>query len=194
MQWAKIASPCPDSTKLRSMRRLPCGGAILASELPKFFDLFSISEMRTPGADLGLGPPVAYRILSLFGASVSVANQDPSLKDAMRRGLHQLRLAGSIHPASGLQHHEVSFYAGCRPEPPSLVYIVFYDYGPSSKRGFVYLPGRGDASYGLNTGTIWHGRGIEGHWFFAADSWEHFVRPLIAEALRRSSSTAFQRG
>jgi two-component system sensor histidine kinase/response regulator len=42
--------------------------------LPKFFDVFSVGEASTPGKDLGLAPAVAYRILSLFGASVSVAN------------------------------------------------------------------------------------------------------------------------
>lgn len=46
--------------------------------LPKFFDLFAVSEGSTPGGDLGLGPAVAYRILALSGASVSVANRDPS--------------------------------------------------------------------------------------------------------------------
>jgi two-component system, sensor histidine kinase and response regulator len=57
--------------------------------LPKFFDLFSIGQAITPGGDLGLGPPMAYRILSLFGASVSVKNREPAgirlsvlLKDA----------------------------------------------------------------------------------------------------------------
>jgi len=52
------------------------GRTIPDSALPKFFDLFAIAETSTPGGDLGLGPPVAYRILSLFGASVSVANRD----------------------------------------------------------------------------------------------------------------------
>jgi two-component system, sensor histidine kinase and response regulator len=46
--------------------------------LPKLFDLFSVDESSTPGRDLGLGPAVAHRILSLFGASVSVANREPS--------------------------------------------------------------------------------------------------------------------
>jgi signal transduction histidine kinase len=46
--------------------------------LRKFFDLFSIGEAITPGGDLGLGPPVAYRILSLFDASVTVANREQS--------------------------------------------------------------------------------------------------------------------
>ena len=65
------------------------GRTIPGGALAKFFDLFSIGEAITPGGDLGLGPPVAYRILSLFGASVTVANRDPSgirltilLKDA----------------------------------------------------------------------------------------------------------------
>ncbi len=54
------------------------GGTIPGAALAKFFDLFSIGEAITAGGDLGLGPPVAYRILMLFGASVSVANRDPS--------------------------------------------------------------------------------------------------------------------
>ena len=54
------------------------GRTIPGSALAKFFDLFSIGETITFGEDLGLGPPLAYRILSLFGASVSVANRAPS--------------------------------------------------------------------------------------------------------------------
>ncbi len=52
------------------------GKLIPAAALDKFFDVFSISESGTGGGDLGLGPAVAYRILALFGASVSVANLD----------------------------------------------------------------------------------------------------------------------
>ncbi len=54
------------------------GRTIPSAVLPKFFDIFSIGQAITPGGDLGLGPPVAYRILSLLGASVSVANREPS--------------------------------------------------------------------------------------------------------------------
>ena len=55
-----------------------CGNRIPAAALHKFFDLFSIGEAITPGGDLGLGPPVAFRILSLFGGSVTVENREPS--------------------------------------------------------------------------------------------------------------------
>jgi DNA-binding response OmpR family regulator len=54
------------------------GKAIPMDQVSKFFDLFSISEASTPGGDLGLGPPVAYRILALFDGAVTVANRDPS--------------------------------------------------------------------------------------------------------------------
>ncbi len=54
------------------------GRALPSAALEKFFDVFAIGEALTPGGDLGLAPALAYRILSLFGASVTVANLDPS--------------------------------------------------------------------------------------------------------------------
>jgi two-component system, sensor histidine kinase and response regulator len=53
-------------------------GRIPESAIANFFQVFSIGEAITPGGDLGLGPPVAQRILSLFGGSVSVENLEPS--------------------------------------------------------------------------------------------------------------------
>lgn len=65
------------------------GRTIPSGALPKFFDLFSIGEAITPGGDLGVGLPLAYRILALCGGSVSVTNREPAgiritvvLKDA----------------------------------------------------------------------------------------------------------------
>ena len=54
------------------------GKTLPDSALPRFFDVFSIGEEMTPGGDLGLRPALAYRILSLFGASVSVAKREPT--------------------------------------------------------------------------------------------------------------------
>jgi two-component system sensor histidine kinase/response regulator len=52
------------------------GRTIPGPALAKFFDLFSIGEALIPGGNMGLGAPMAYRILSLFGGSVSIANRD----------------------------------------------------------------------------------------------------------------------
>jgi hypothetical protein len=75
--------------------------AILGNQFPLAIFYFAVGSSGSgryfgelffdPAADrdLGLGPPMAYRILSLFGASVSVRNRQPSgiqltisLKDA----------------------------------------------------------------------------------------------------------------
>jgi signal transduction histidine kinase len=65
----------PDSIRVMITSR---GEMIPVDVLAKFFDLFSISEASTPGGNLGLGPAVAARILSLFGGSVAVENCNPS--------------------------------------------------------------------------------------------------------------------
>jgi len=53
-------------------------GRIPESAIANFFHVFSIGETITPGGDLGLGPPVSQRILSLFGGSITVENLEPS--------------------------------------------------------------------------------------------------------------------
>jgi signal transduction histidine kinase len=66
--------PSPDSPRVIIDSH---GRNIPGSALAKFFDVFSIAEAITPGGDLGVGPALAYRIVSLFGGSVSVANRTP---------------------------------------------------------------------------------------------------------------------
>jgi hypothetical protein len=88
----------------------------------------------------------------------------------------------------GLHHYKVSFYEGCelresspcRTSEPSLAYVVYYAYNPSSGDGFVYLPGRGGEFAQLNTSHIYRGQGYEGRWFRASKAWNDFVRPIIA--------------
>jgi len=100
------------------------------------------------------------------------------------------------HPADP-QRYEVSFYwMGCPTRTPGdcgdgvpvLAYVVFYEYDASSKRGFVYLPDE-DAPRGhggMNSGTIYRGPGVAGHWFRATTSWAEFVGPLVGKAPHRS--------
>ena len=81
------------------------GKTIPTPVLPKFFDLFSIGDASTAAGALGLGPAVAYRILSLFGAAVSVANRDPSgiqLTVSLRRAPPNAGDSGSCGYHSGI--------------------------------------------------------------------------------------------
>jgi two-component system sensor histidine kinase/response regulator len=66
--------------------RQTCGTMILISRgktipsqlLPGFFETFAIAEAGTAAGDIGLGPALASRILSLFGGSVTVENLSPA--------------------------------------------------------------------------------------------------------------------
>jgi hypothetical protein len=83
-----------------------------------------------------------------------------------------------------LPRYEVSFYVkhASRPLTPQqeqLAYIVSYEPDLAGHRGYVYLPGRGDEPYVLNTRTIFRRR--EGHWFRASDAWNRAAMRLIGE-------------
>jgi DNA-binding response OmpR family regulator len=52
-------------------------GQIIPAELiSRFFEVFSVVDSVVPGDDIGLGPPVAERIVALFDGSISVENMD----------------------------------------------------------------------------------------------------------------------
>jgi len=54
------------------------GRQIPPKALARFFDVFSVGEPVAPGGgDLGLGPPMAERILALFGGTVTAENVEP---------------------------------------------------------------------------------------------------------------------
>jgi two-component system sensor histidine kinase/response regulator len=56
------------------------GPTLPAPLVAKFFDLLSIGESDTAGGDVGLGPAVASRILSLFGGSIGVENLEGGIR------------------------------------------------------------------------------------------------------------------
>ena len=91
-----------DTTRVVMQSR---GLTISSTALPKFFDIFSIGETLTPGGDLGLGPAVAYRVLLLFGASVSVANSEPP---GIRLTVLLKSVAPNIGPELQLENRPVS--------------------------------------------------------------------------------------
>jgi two-component system, sensor histidine kinase and response regulator len=72
-----VCEVTPDSQRLI----IDSHGATLPAPLvARFFDLLSIRESDTAGGDVGLGPAVASRILSLFGGSISVENLERGIR------------------------------------------------------------------------------------------------------------------
>ena len=82
---------------------------------------------------------------------------------------------------SGLRRYEVLFYVGApHSVGEQLAYVVLYEHDPSSGLGFVYLPGKSDERYSLNTRAISRGYRFEGHWFRASTAWQSAVAKLIS--------------
>jgi hypothetical protein len=94
---------------------------------------------------------------------------------------------GVVPVPMGLLQYKVSFYtacegSGCKTTDPSLAYVVYYKYSPSSHEGFVYLPGKGGEFAELNWASIYRGNQYEGHWFRSSIAWDDFVTPIISKA------------
>jgi hypothetical protein len=88
----------------------------------------------------------------------------------------------------GLRRYEVSFYVKPRQTsrvpadaPEELAYVV--DYEGDQSQGFVFIPGRTDARFTLNTRSIY--RGVEGQWFRATDEWHRFAVESLAQRSRQ---------
>ena len=79
---------------------------------------------------------------------------------------------------SGLTRYEISFYVNESQE--RIAYIVLYAFDPSTRRGYVYIPGNRDPQFQSNVATIW--RGVEGNWFHAWAAWDNVAAPLISKA------------
>jgi hypothetical protein len=86
---------------------------------------------------------------------------------------------GVVEPPEGLTLYQVSFVTS-RPIPNT--YRVRYIIDPSTNRGYVYIPGKGEAEYADNTWLIF--RGVEGKWFCAWSKWEELANRLIANAAK----------
>ena len=53
-------------------------GSIPAAVLPRFFQVFGVSEASTAAGNLGLEPAMAKQVLGLFGSAVGVENLEPA--------------------------------------------------------------------------------------------------------------------
>jgi len=82
----------------------------------------------------------------------------------------------------GLRRFELFFYVRYANRPSveqtdQLAYVVSYAVDPATGQGYVYLPGRADQYYQLNTRAIL--RRVEGNWFHATASWENVFQAVM---------------
>lgn len=85
---------------------------------------------------------------------------------------------GALRP---LRRYEVSFFVNFGDDDTRKMYVVYYCPSASTNEGYIYLPGKGETWYSLNTSTIIRS-GRDGKWNYAASWWEEFIKPTIARA------------
>ena len=83
---------------------------------------------------------------------------------------------------NGLRAFELSFYVryanrSFAEQTDQLAYVVSYAIDPATGQGYVYLPGKADELYRLNTKAIYRGR--EGNWFRASAAWQMAFRNVV---------------
>lgn len=83
--------------------------------------------------------------------------------------------------------YELSFYVKLSEDDLRLMYVAYYYPELSPKQGQLYLPGRREPWYYLNTGTIIRD-GQDGRWNYASPAWEALIKPLITHASRHPQS------
>jgi hypothetical protein len=147
----------------------------------RVFAKADISKITIKGAHLKIPIEITdpktlahFNVWSGPGSSWSGGKSPPTWVDTFSMDWFQ---DVTEHP-KGLQRYEVSCYAKLPNE--RLIYVVFYEYDPSTEHGYIYLPGRTDEWYRLNVGTIY--RDVEGLWFRASSEWDSIARELIANA------------
>ena len=72
------------------------------------------------------------------------------------------------------------YYMAVAPRQDRLIYVAFYAFDCLAHQGYVYLPGKTDEEYRLNTSTILYG--VEGSWFHAWKLWDHLAQRFIRGA------------
>jgi hypothetical protein len=80
----------------------------------------------------------------------------------------------ATEPDKTWPRYRVAFYINTRERGVVLAYAVSYVRSPKTGEGFVYLPGRGEADYGLNISTVIRDGGSSPGLQLARDgAWQH---------------------
>jgi hypothetical protein len=88
-------------------------------------------------------------------------------------------------PPAGTPRYKISFYASFLPgKPPHVVYVACYTFDPSTRQGFIYLPGTHDWEYSTNAGSVMRPN-QDGRWNLADPGWCKQINEIISRSVVR---------
>jgi len=148
---------------------------IVSSATPLLFAKGITTKIRITGAELQrpieISNPDILRTFNVWAGPGTFANGVEG-----NEGFIIDWASGSVRERPrGLRHYEVEFYVRYANRPlneqsDQLAYVVSYETDPATGQSYVYLPGKTDEPYRLNTKAIY--RGCEGNWFRATAAWQ----------------------
>lgn len=140
--------------------------------------------------------------ITISGAGQTVEIADKALLDQFRFGPGPGNFIGAggekapiIHdwiaawgrkanePPKALTRYEVTFHID---RPDQSEYVVQFASSPELGKGYIHLPGSGEAHYEGNVWLLLRGEEWDGHWFEATPEWTRECLAALARAADRS--------
>ena len=128
--------------------------------------------------------PTAKITISGGGLASEIEVTDPRILDIsnMWYGKFLDQSKGAVkEPPMGLRTYEVWLYIKFSDNDVRRRYVVYYSSEPSTGQGYIYLPGKGQPWYWLNTSALLRD-GRDGKWSYASAAWQDLIKPVIAGA------------
>jgi hypothetical protein len=79
--------------------------------------------------------------------------------------------------ASPVSPYQIQFFVDLQQDGVKMMYVVYFVWDSSERRGLVYFPGPSDAWYRRNVGTV--ALPTAGQWFYATEAWGRAVQRAI---------------
>jgi hypothetical protein len=79
--------------------------------------------------------------------------------------------------SSPVDPYQVQFYVDLPEQGVKMMYVVYFVWDSSARRGLVYFPGPSDAWFRRNVGTV--ALPTAGQWFYATEVWGRAVQRAI---------------
>jgi hypothetical protein len=89
--------------------------------------------------------------------------------------------APAIAPPQVAPTYQVWLYIKSADQGVQRRHVLYYSPSEPSKKGLIYLPGKGQPWYSLNVSAILR-YGSDGEWNYASPSWEELIKLVITRA------------
>ncbi len=140
--------------------------------------VLSVSSLFTaPASAKG---PVVKLVVSGPDLAQPIEVTDPEALDVVVYGatfIERDRSPQNRSTASPVSPYQIQFFVDLQEQGVKMMYVVYFVWDNSERRGLVYFPGPSDAWYRRNVGTV--ALPTAGQWFYATEVWGRAIQRAI---------------